>query len=384
MNKNKKRVALFCYFNEKGIVDNNTKTLICDLKKNIDYLAVIVNGSLVEKDFFLEQSDVLIERENLGYDAGAYKAALENEDVKAALSWADSLVFCNSSFYGPFIPFEKIFEVMDNKNADFWGIANRESDKGTGVVSQIQSYFLCFNKKILENDEIPYFFSHYVFPHEMNYHDVCLVFENGLFLYLTQKGYTYDAWSRFIKCDIYSNPYGTLDMDNTIVLKKKVFCDDYYVDYRAKKSLQYIKDRYQYDISGIIEDVNEKYGRNLSEDSLDQYDKIVPLTDNDMVERSVMQKYIMESGGVYIYGFGDVARSIHSMMFCYPRNPYLKGFVVSDDQELNVKGYKGYKIYRLSEILDESPHLLIALTRRTACQVMNSLSKDIDFMSIWE
>ncbi len=384
MNKQKKRVALFCYFNEKGIIDNNTKTLIRDLKRNIEYLAVIVNGDLHEKNFFVEQADIAIERENIGYDAGAYKAALENNEIKNALCQADSLIFCNSSFFGPFVSFEKIFDVMDKKNSDFWGIANRESEKGMGIVSQIQSYFLCFNKRILENNELFYFFDHYVSQQELTYNDVCLVFENGLFLYLTQKGYSYDAWSKCIKSDIYSNPYGTLAIDNIIVLKKKVFSDDFYVDYRAKKSLQYIQKKYQYDISGIIEDVNEKYGRNLSEGLLDQYDKIVPLMDNNMVERSVMQKYIMESGGVYIYGFGNMAKSIYSTMFCYPRSPYLKGFVVSDDQNLNVKEYKGYKIFYLSEIINESPHLLIALTRRTTCQVISKLGKDIDFLSIWE
>ena len=380
----KKRVGLFCYFSEKGTIDRNTKTLIQDLKKNIRYLAVIVNGGLCEKDFFSEQADILIERENTGYDAGAYKIALEREEVKNALRQADSLIFCNSSFYGPFVSFESIFDVMDKKNADFWGIANKESEKGAGIVSQIQSYFLCFNKRILDNDEISYFFINYVFPQELTYQDVCMVFENGLFLYLTQKGYSYDAWSRCVQSDIYSNPYGTLAIDNIIVLKKKIFSDNFYVDYRAKKSLEYIKEKYRYDISGIIKDVNERYGRNLSEDSIDQYDRIVPLMDNNMIERNVMQKYIMESGSVYIYGFGNVAKSIYSMMFCYPRNPYLKGFVVSDDQDLSVEEYKGYRIFHLSEIIDECPHLLIALTRRTACQVISKISKDINFLSIWE
>lgn len=380
----KKRAAFFCYFSEAGTIDNNTKTLIWDLKKNVEYIAVIVNGHLHEKEFFREQADILIERENIGYDAGAYKSALEREEIKNVLCQVDSLIFCNSSFYGPFIPFQKIFEIMDKRKVDFWGIANKESEKGTGVVSQIQSYFLCFNKPILENGELFYFFSNYVYPQELDYRDVCLVFENGLFLYLTQKGYSYDAWSKKVRSDIYSNPYGTLAIDNIIVLKKKVFSDAFYVDYRAKKSLQYVQEKYKYDISGIISDVNENYGRNLSEDSINHYDRIVPLMDNNMIERRVMQKYITESGSVYIYGFGNVARSIYSMMFCYPRNPYLKGFVVSDDQSLNVEEYKGYKIYHFSEVMDESPHFLIALTRRTTCEVISKLDKNIDFLSIWE
>ena len=41
-----KRVAIYFFFDKDGIVDRYVKTVLTDLKRNIDRLIVVVNGNL--------------------------------------------------------------------------------------------------------------------------------------------------------------------------------------------------------------------------------------------------------------------------------------------------------------------------------------------------
>jgi lipopolysaccharide biosynthesis protein len=61
----------------------------------------------------------------------------------------DSLVLCNDTFYGFFVPIEEIVREMDERKVDVWGLNTLER----GLLNHISSYFLVFNrgKDLFEN-----------------------------------------------------------------------------------------------------------------------------------------------------------------------------------------------------------------------------------------
>ena len=139
------RVAIFSFYEQNGCLTKSVEHTLVDLRKVVDYLIVVVNGSLREPNRMAQLVDEVIVRENKGYDAGAYKRILMNERIYQIIKQCEELVLCNDTFYGPFISFDEIFQRMKDSKADFWGINLSDN----GWLSFIQSYFIVFKKKII-------------------------------------------------------------------------------------------------------------------------------------------------------------------------------------------------------------------------------------------
>jgi len=96
----------------------------------------------------------IIERPNTGFDFGAWKDAITGEG-RTELAGYDSLTLMNDTCFGPVFDIKTVYEEMEHCDVDFWGLVNhRTTDRGMpgtdGAVSEhIQSYFICFNKKML-------------------------------------------------------------------------------------------------------------------------------------------------------------------------------------------------------------------------------------------
>jgi rhamnosyltransferase len=122
-NSNKNRVAIYFFYDAEGIVDKYVDYFLRDLNKNLDRLIVIVNGKLTpegRKTFNMFTKELIV-RENKGFDVGAYKEGLEH------IGWnnmddIDELVLCNFTQFGPLYPFSEMFEEMNTRDIDFWGI----------------------------------------------------------------------------------------------------------------------------------------------------------------------------------------------------------------------------------------------------------------------
>ena len=77
-NSNAKRLAIFFFYDRRGIVDSYVPYLLEDLKKNVSEIFVVCNGKLKEEGKReLEKYGKVLVRENKGFDVWAYKTALE-------------------------------------------------------------------------------------------------------------------------------------------------------------------------------------------------------------------------------------------------------------------------------------------------------------------
>ena len=132
------RTALCAIYEESGTLPRDIEYMINNLRTEVNYLIIIINGVLENKEAIEEQADSLVVRENRGFDAGAFKDAFFRPEVRAVIDQSDELVFCNNTFYGPLISFSELFDKMSSSKADFWGLNYSDN----GVLHFIQSYFL--------------------------------------------------------------------------------------------------------------------------------------------------------------------------------------------------------------------------------------------------
>ena len=121
-------------------------------------------------------------------------------DKKDELKDYDELILFNDSFYGPFYPFQDIFDEMAKRsNADFWGLTIHGKTEATTAVfpdgyirEHIQSYFLVVRSRMLHSKEfITYWETSETstdFQETITWHEV--LFTETFF----EKGFTYDVY----------------------------------------------------------------------------------------------------------------------------------------------------------------------------------------------
>ncbi|WP_038178856.1 hypothetical protein [Vibrio rhizosphaerae] len=108
--------------------------------KDNNYLVVLVHpifegsNNLIRDFKFKESCDILIKRNNFGYDFGSYAAGLIYIIEKGYFSSISNILFINDSIIGPFGDASKI-----NDNAEFW--ANTDSHQ---LKYHYQSYLFGF------------------------------------------------------------------------------------------------------------------------------------------------------------------------------------------------------------------------------------------------
>lgn len=117
------RLGIFFFFDSQGVVDDYVLTLLEGLKPHFTELKIVCNGKLTEQGRVrLEQySTNILVRPNKGFDVWAYKEAMASYGWEK-LSAFDEIVLFNSTIMGPVYPFSEMFDSMNQRDLDFWGI----------------------------------------------------------------------------------------------------------------------------------------------------------------------------------------------------------------------------------------------------------------------
>lgn len=156
-----KRLVIYFFYDADGIVDRYVSYMLADVVKNCTELFVVCNGKLTPKgrETFKKFTPHLLVRENVGFDVWAYKAALEQYGWDE-LEKYDEVVMMNHTIMGPIYPFAGMFEEMNQRDVDFWGITKFHNipldPYGTGygyMPEHIQSHFIAVRQSILKSPE---------------------------------------------------------------------------------------------------------------------------------------------------------------------------------------------------------------------------------------
>ena len=151
-----KRCAIFLFYDKDGIVDDYIVYLLNDLHKNTDYILAVCNGYVNPEGMkkLSSAADEVLPRVNAGMDVGGYREGMFYLGFRQ-LKQYDELIILNYTFFGPLFPFSEMFDAMNGRDLDFWGITKHHyvpfdpirNDPSGNLPEHIQSYFMvCLHK----------------------------------------------------------------------------------------------------------------------------------------------------------------------------------------------------------------------------------------------
>ena len=96
--------------------------------------------------------DDVVLRPNVGFDVSAYKEGLERIDYNGEGLY-DEVLLVNHTCYGPVFPFSELFEEMEGRDCDFWGVSahaemtpNPLTGVGTLALSPQRQLYCCSSR----------------------------------------------------------------------------------------------------------------------------------------------------------------------------------------------------------------------------------------------
>ena len=198
----KNRLVIYFFYDAKGIVDEYNIVLLNDMMKNCRDLLVVSNGKLSEdgKKKFLALTDKILERENKGFDVGAYKEALLTIGWER-LSAYDEVILMNYTIMGPVFPFGEMFNAMDARpELDFWGITKHHKVpfdpygliKCGYIREHIQSHFIAVRKTLMNSEEFHSYWEN--MPQIKSYGESVAYHESYFTHHFEKKGYKWDVY----------------------------------------------------------------------------------------------------------------------------------------------------------------------------------------------
>ncbi len=267
----RKCIAIFVAVATGGNIDPYVFYLAKKIKEVVETLAITINGVPAKSDVdeLEKYSDMVFIRDNVGFDCGAYKDTLETYIGWEKIVDYEELLLLNDSCFGPIYPLSDVFETMDKRKLDFWGITEQTPIRSGRYSKEvlpyhIQTYFLVVRKRILKDAAFWKFWRDVKLSNE--YGETVANFELKFTRYFNHLGYLSGA---YIDCGafcksideteayVFMDSYRLISEHKCPFLKKKVF---FFPQEKilssnagetAYKSLKYVQEHTQYD-EGLI------------------------------------------------------------------------------------------------------------------------------------
>lgn len=154
---NKTRTAIFAHFDKDNVIDDYVIYYLNALKKVAQKIIFVSDCDISqeEKNKLQGIADEIIAKPHGEYDFGSYKRGFLFAQENNFLNDIDELIFVNDSCYGPFYPLENIFDKMNEKDCDFWGMTQSRfgyRKRGFNPIRKrqlhLQSYFFVLKKNV--------------------------------------------------------------------------------------------------------------------------------------------------------------------------------------------------------------------------------------------
>lgn len=357
-----KRLGIFVFYDSIGQVDKYVECLLNELIEYIDDLIIISNCKLksASRSILNRFTKRIYERENIGYDAGAYKYCMENILSMKELNEYDELLLFNDSFYGPFFSMNHIFSKMEEELVDVWGITSNEN--GVEIPRHIQSYFLVIKNNVCCTLGFYKFWNEMVVPKSLD--DAVRVFELGFAKWLSNNNYVFKSY-----LDIVGNKY-ELDEFNPYNEYAYEILTDCGIPIVKRKSLYYAYNSYE-KVNQILHYIDKNTNYNVD-------------TINENLERIYGEKYsniknfCINKKRLYVYGAGKIGNNLMNLIKYW--GFYNSCFIVSKKGEPNTKA--------INEVdFEENDGIIIGVGEKLADELYENAKKYIDeasIFSIWK
>lgn len=360
-----KRMAIFVFYDFEGIVGEYVKYLVSSLKAITEKTIIVSNGSLSKraKQELEVFTEYIYERDNKGFDAGAYKDVFTTYLCDESFDQWDEVILLNDTFYGPVYPWQEVFEKMDSQDVDFWGMTKQECYKwpdGTILSSHIQTYFLVIRKKILLSDSFYKFWEQMKYPE--NHSDAVMNFEVKFTSYFSKKGFKYAVYTDVSESDFLINKseltyeyYVTelLSITKMPLVKRSALVLDHFE--KAQAALEYISSHTAYDVNLIL--------KNLAH--LEKNHQFKPFG------YSQLDIFCSSYKNIYVYGNGKIGNLVGK--YLQWRGIKFDGYVVSTKKENDDNNVISYN----DLIMDNNTGIILALGKKNAEEVLPKIVCDI-------
>lgn len=303
-----RRLGIFVFYDTRGVVDDYVNYFLEDLKKNIDELLIVCNGKLTEegRGKLTKYAKDIIMRPNKGLDTWAYKEGLDHYGWDR-LSQYDEVILLNDTVFGPVFPFSEMFEAMEKKVLDFWGITRhakldvQEFNSEYGYVPEhIQSYFTVFRKRFIQSPDLQRYWDE--LPQVDSYKDAVGKHEIVFTKHFSDLGYKWDTYvqdSYLLERNyqpLMAYPMELVRDCRCPIFKKRVFFQEYewYRDNTlgntALKLYEYLKENTDYPVELLVKhllrtrNMTDLY-RNFHWNYILPEDYVLPKADTEAIEK---------------------------------------------------------------------------------------------------
>lgn len=261
-----KRLMIYFFYDKDGIVDDYVPYFLEKFKPYCEEICTVVNGTVTDesKKKLEKYSNVVFERENIGFDSGAYKYGIKHYGYEKLKEY-DELILANFTMFGPIYSPQEIFDTMEKRDCDFWGITKHPSNEhyfaGVKIDEHVQSYFIVYKKNILCSKDFEDYWN--TLQTATTYEEAIAFHELRTTKFFEERGYKSDT---FINLEKYLSEiknkayyYSILQQvkeDRMPFIKRKIFqCSKGKLSYNIKGGivdlLTYVKEHTDYDLKLI-------------------------------------------------------------------------------------------------------------------------------------
>lgn len=199
--ENTKRYLIYVIFEDQKDIQEYKYLFLDHLAKFADKVLIISNSQLNDCDMrHLSRYGEVRIRENKGYDTAAFRYGILEAYPDLTTDFSE-LILANDTSIGPIADFSQMFDEMDAKKLDFWGVTfGEEQDDITGynrynyIPKHLQSYFLAIRRNMFLD---PQFLKYWENLTQTDSREEAIGKHETVFTkYFADLGYRYDAYVR--------------------------------------------------------------------------------------------------------------------------------------------------------------------------------------------
>lgn len=361
------KLGIVVLYDARGTVDRYMEALFSSLQSQIQEYIIVINGFI--NDEYLNKlkhyTTKIYIRENIGFDAGAYKDVFLEIIPRSIWKSYDEIVLMNDTFFGPVTPMEDIWKLFDTDSADFWGITRHPKQvlqDGSIVDSHIQSYFIVIKSRLIKSRCFLEFWERLSYP--QTYQEAVEDFEIRFTVFCEEKGFHGKSLMDFMEGGVLKenteNPcfhsYELLKEFHVPFLKKKFLNLESPIYANMMDALEYIERETDYNTDLIWENLFRLSSEDRNWSAFSYYE---------------IEKFYLEHTRIYIYGAGKYAQNMRRY-FQYRRWNY-ECFLVSDhaDEFQNCKNFRDVNIA-------PGDGIIMALGRKAFNEVYPAIKYKVD------
>jgi len=242
-----RRVAFYLFYDPQGQVDDYVVHALTHLRPHVEHVFVVSNAALdpAARGALEAVADRVWERENVGLDVWAYKEAMAELGADRIAEF-DEVLLLNSTFFGPLESFGPLFEEMDARDVDFWGITEHGPtrkhpfDRDRPMAAHIQSHWIAVRQRMVASPEWAEYWAD--MPRITSYVDSVLMHESRFTPWFLERGFrsavAFPAADYGSKHPIIDNPVQMVRDGCPIVKRRSFFYDPLYHEGKANDGRQ--------------------------------------------------------------------------------------------------------------------------------------------------